>query len=54
MSESMISDGQQKDAIQFTLVNYNIQAPYIFHDSQKPYTLVLDLDETLIHYNEEM
>lgn len=35
----------------FTLVEQNVTTPYL-PPSTKPYTLVLDLDETLIHFNE--
>jgi len=31
-------------------MNVNIPVPYIGNKSNKPYTLVLDLDETLIHF----
>jgi len=38
----------------FTLLNNQVWHPYITTQPKKPYTLVLDLDETLIHYNEEV
>ena len=36
----------------FTRIEQSVQTPYLPKESTKPYTLVLDLDETLIHYNE--
>jgi hypothetical protein len=30
-----------------------VEAPYLTDTSLKPYTLVLDLDETLLHYFEK-
>ena len=30
-----------------------VVAPYLTNKSRKPYTLVLDLDETLLHYEEK-
>jgi predicted secreted acid phosphatase len=30
-----------------------VEAPYLTDTSKKPYTLVLDLDETLLHYFEK-
>ena len=30
-----------------------VEAPYLNFHSEKPYTLVLDLDETLLHYFEK-
>ncbi len=35
----------------FTQIEQNVETPYLPNPT-KPYTLVLDLDETLIHYNE--
>jgi hypothetical protein len=35
----------------FTQIEQNVETPYL-PPATKPYTLVLDLDETLIHYNE--
>ena len=32
----------------------NISVPYLKDPPKKVYTLVLDLDETLIHYNEDL
>jgi predicted HAD superfamily phosphohydrolase YqeG len=30
-----------------------VKAPYLPVETEKPYTLVLDLDETLIHYEDQ-
>lgn len=50
-SENVRNDGRRLEG---TFPNPEIKAPFLPKlKGQKKYTLVLDLDETLVHYNEE-